>query len=279
MTTWRQQDDPPKGPVSGLKATVMFSGGSDSSLAAAMMLKQCEHVTLFTCDPGFVYFIENSKVNARTLIEYYGPARITHRIVDVREHTAQILCGQLRRDLCTYGFNMMSLVCLGCRLAMHAAAVIYNLENGIPYLADGSIEDQSDSPEQLRSVLFRNRLFYREAYGIQHVSPIYSERDSDRLAYELGITKVRGLKKQFILYDTQPTCPLGVPADVYHRLFYGRLMGDQRERDSKRYLQDKHDVMQRFIADYFRGRGTRLEVLVARNREILDALEQGTSHV
>ena len=126
-------------------------------------------------------------------------------------------------------------------------------------------------------MLRRNREFYRERYGIEHVSPIYDESESDRLAYELGITKVRGLKKQFILFDTQATCPFGVPADVYHRIFYGRLMGDQRERDSARYLAKKHEVMHAFIEAHLAGSGMSLEALAARNKETLDAVEQGAT--
>ncbi len=252
----------------------MFSGGSDSALAAAIMLRKCERVTLFTCDPGFVFFLENSKVNAHTLQERYGADRVDHQIVDVRPLIRKILSAETRQDLCDYGCNMTTLVCLGCRLAMHTAAIIYNLENGIPYLADGSIRDQSNSPEQLASVLDSNRAFYREQYGIQHESPIYDESESDRLAYELGITKVRGLKKQFIFFDTQATCIFGVPADVYGRLFYGRAMGDQRDRDSMRYLMRKRELMQAAIADHFQQTGQDLAARVAALKEKLHAAQQ-----
>ncbi len=264
----------PSEPIPGLGATIMFSGGSDSTLAAAIMLRQCEFVRLFTCDPGYVFFLHNSKVNARTLVQHYGADRVKHEIVDVRPLVKRILRDNLRQDWRDYGFNMTTLMCLGCRLAMHTAAIIYNLEHGIPYLADGSIRDQSNSPEQLLAVLERNRRFYRERYGIQHVSPIYEESASDQLAFELGVTKVRGLKKQFVFFDTQATCIFGVPADVYGKLFYGRAMGDQRERDSVRYLQDKHALMRQIIEEHFERTGQDLDALADRLKEKLDAVEQ-----
>ena len=270
----------PNNVIPGLGASIMFSGGSDSTLAAAKMLDFCERVTLFTCDPGFVLFLENSKVNAQVLMDRYGPERVTHRIVRIREAISKILFREFRRDLCQYGLNLTSLICLGCRLAMHAEAIVYNLEHSFPLIADGSIRQQATSPEQLMSVLERNREFYRSEYGIQHASPIYDEDESDRIAYELGITRVKGLKKQFILFDTQATCTLGVPADVYGRVFYGCLMGDQRERDSGAYLAAKHDFMREFIADYFREAGQDLVALVARNKALLqehaDAIRPGT---
>ena len=262
--------DVPDRVIPGLGASIMFSGGSDSTLAAAKMLDFCERVTLFTCDPGFVLFLENSKVNAHVLVDRYGPERVEHKIVRIREAISKILFGEFRRDVCQYGFNLASLICLGCRLAMHAEAIIYNLEHNFPLIADGSIRQQATSPEQLMSVLQRNREFYRSGYGIQHASPIYDEDESDRIAYEIGITRVKGLKKQFILFDTQATCTLGVPADVYGRVFYGCLMGDQRERDSTAYLAAKHEFMEDYIAAHFRETGQDLATLVARNKALLE---------
>ena len=57
---------------------------------------------------------------------------------------------------------------------------------------------------------------------------------------------------------------MGVPADVYARIFYGRAMGDQRARDTRRYCFDKHPLMIRFIEDYFASHGLDLAAHVER---------------
>jgi hypothetical protein len=247
---------------------VLFSGGTDSTLAAAQMLDECEKVTLLTFQPGYLLFIENTRVHARALQARYGEDRVQHEIIDIRPFIGQILGEHVGADLREYGFNMASLVCLGCRLSMHAFAIAWCLERGVPYLADGSIRAQSTIPEQMESVIRRNRRFYSEVYGIRHFSPIYEEAESDRRLDALGITGKRRLKKQFILFDTQATCVFGVPADVYGRLFYGGLVGSQREGDSEQYCAEKYPRMRETIASSLAERGIDAEAAAERLRTI-----------
>ena len=211
------------------------------------MLDECDRVTLLTFDPGFLLFIDNTKVHARKLQERFGKDRVEHQIIDIRHFIKDILGTDVTGDLREYGFNMSSLVCLGCRLSMHAFAIYWCLQNKVPYLADGSIRAQSTIPEQMESVIRRNRRFYSQEYGIRHFSPIYEESESDQRLDELGISGKKKLKKQFILFDTQATCVFGVPADVYGRLFYGRAVGSTREKDSEQYCAEKYPVMREVI--------------------------------
>ena len=249
-----------------LEGSVLFSGGTDSTLAAVSLLQKADRVTLLTCDPGFVHGIEKSRVNARVLRENFGAGRVRHRILDARPALQAVFRRDLRRDLRTYGFHMAALVCLGCRLAMHTVAIIHNLLEGIAFVADGSIRGQAASSEQLTSTLGRNRAFYRQKFGLVSLSPIYNQRASDKALHDLGIRNQKGLKRQFILFDTQATCPLGVPADVYARVFYGRAMGRTREVNASAYSHGKYPFMVRFIEDYFAAHGLDLEAHVRRLR-------------
>ena len=249
-------------------AAVLFSGGSDSTLAAAQMLDEFDRITLLTFQPGFLLFINNTRVHARKLEEVFGSERVSHQIIDIKDTVTAVLGSNVPADMNEYGFNMTSLVCLGCRLSMHAVAIAWCLENKVPYLADGSIRAQSTIPEQMESVIRRNRRFYSEEYGIRHFSPIYEETESDRRLEELGIADKNKLKKQFILFDTQATCPFGVPADVYGRLFYGRLVGKQRESDSEQYCAEKYPRMRHNIGQVLGTKGLDVEELVEELREV-----------
>lgn len=248
-------------------AAVMFSGGTDSTLAAALMLEEGRDVHLLTFNPGFVLFLRNSRNNARRLEEVYGKERVYHQIMDNALPTKEILWSTLREDLLTYGFNMNALVCLGCRMAMHAGAAVYCLEHGVPYLVDGSIEDQSTIPEQLESTLRRHKAFYNEAFGISHRSPIYDESRSDNRLAEMGFEDQRNLKRQFILFDTQGTCPLGVTADVYARLFY-KWMKETREQDAEVYGKAKYPLMVRTVREHFAHKGLDLDERINHLREL-----------
>ncbi len=249
-------------------AAVLFSGGSDSTLAAAQMLDEFDRVTLLTFQPGFLLFIENTRVHARKLEQVFGSKRVRHEIISIKDTISDVLGANVMADLNEYGFNMASLVCLGCRLSMHAVAIAWCLENKVPYLADGSIRAQSTIPEQMETVIRRNRRFYSEEYGIRHFSPIYEESESDRRLEELGIADKNKLKKQFILFDTQATCPFGVPADVYGRLFYGSVVGKQRESDSEQYCAEKYPRMRHNIGRVLGARGLDVGELVENLREI-----------
>lgn len=247
---------------------VLFSGGTDSTLAACQMLDEFDKVTLLTFDPGFVFFLGNTRVHARKMQEHYGIDRVTHELIDIKEWIHGVLGKDVRGDLKEYGFNMTTLVCLGCRLSMHAAAIDWCLREGVPYLADGSIRGQSSVPEQMETVIRRNRRFYAEVYGIHHFSPIYEETMSDRKLETIGVADRKRLKKQFILYDTQGTCVFGVPADVYGKLFYGGLVGDQRELDSEQYCRERYPMMQQTLDLAASRRGEKVTDLVARLKQI-----------
>lgn len=250
-------------------AAVLFSGGTDSTLAAALMLDEFEKVTLLTFDPGHILFVDNMRVHARALQARFGQERVVHEVIDIEEdYIRRILRRDTAGDLREYGFNMSSLVCLGCRLSMHACAIVWCLTNEVPYLADGAIRAQSTIPEQLESVIKRNRRTYSQKYGIRTFSPIYEESESDRRLEALGIANKRKLKRQFILFDTQATCVFGVPADVYGRLFYGRLVGRQREDDSQQYLDEKYPEVEDTVARQVRAAGLDLQAAVSRLKEI-----------
>jgi hypothetical protein len=250
------------------QASVLFSGGTDSALAAVEMLKSCRKVTLLTFDPGYIFFVENSRVHADALILKYGADRVEHVIRPIKDIVGRILFADVKKDLKTYGFDMTALVCMGCRLSMHTATIIHNLEHGIPVMADGSIEKQSAIPEQRQAVIEANRKRYLDQYGILHVSPIYSERESDVKLFAEGVSPKENLKKQFIFFDTQATCIFGVPADVYARMFYKPLMGASTDIQSVDYCKERHPLMQGVIEAYFTSRGADLPALVARLRSM-----------
>jgi hypothetical protein len=140
--------------------------------------------------------------------------------------------------------------------------------DGYLYLADGSIRAQSSVPEQMETVIRRNRRFYSQEYGIHHFSPIYEESESDQRLSELGIADKKRLKRQFILFDTQATCAFGVPADVYGRIFYGNAVGDTREKDSEQLCREKYPLMRETIARTIEAQGSTVSDLVERLRQI-----------
>lgn len=248
-------------------ATILFSGGSDSTLAAVRMLEQHQRVHLLTFCQKLVFFIEQSRVHAGLLKEKFGEDRVTHHILDINDLFRKIMLGDLRHDLATYGPHLTVHVCHGCRIAMHAYAVSFNLLNGVKYLADGNIKLQDGEPFQLRSMMEFNARHYAE-YGIVYSSPIYDEERSDLVLDKLGLSSKGKLKRQFILFDTQPTCMVGVPADVYARIFYRGLLKERHRMDSERYRMEKEPIFREFITEECARKGYQLPALIERLKRI-----------
>jgi len=246
-------------------ASVLFSGGSDSTLAAVRALERHQRVHLLTFEQGLVLFVQRSKAHAELLQARFGPSRVTHHVINITRLFHQVFVGNLRHDLMTYGPALCVQVCHGCRIAMHAHAILFNLLHGVRYLADGNIRKQESEPFQLHSMMDFNREHY-EQYGIVYCSPVYEEERSDRVLERMGLAVRGNLKRQFILFDTQATCVVGVPADVYGRLFYRGLMKERHRMDSERYRMEKEPIFRRFLEAECNRRGLRLGALVARLR-------------
>ena len=96
------------------------------------MLERFQRVTLLTFDPGFLFFLSRTRVHATKLQERFGRDRVEHLIIDIRDFIHSILGSDPSGDIKEYGFNLTSLVCLGCRLSMHAFAIKWCLENEVP---------------------------------------------------------------------------------------------------------------------------------------------------
>jgi len=248
-------------------ASVLFSGGSDSTLAAVRMLERHRHVHLLTFVQELVHFVDRAGVHVSILKERFGEDRVSHHIIDISDLFHRVFLGNLRHDLLTYGPALCVQVCHGCRIAMHAHAFLFGLLHGVKYLADGNTKKQESEPFQLRSMMEFNRKHYEE-FGIVYSSPIYDEGHSDRVLEESGLSAHKNLKNQFILFDTQATCAVGVPADVYGRLFYRGLMKERHRMDSERYRMEKEPLFREFLETECRRRGHTLPDLIARLKAI-----------
>ena len=172
--------------MSGKTAAILFSGGLDSSLAVCDMIERGYNVHLLHYDTGAL--ISNNLINIR-----YNELKRTYDkcIVELYERNIsglfrRIALVSLEEDIKTYG---VSLICVGCKLAMHVQCIIYCKNNGIKCVADGSTERQKRYGEQREVSLEFIKEFYQE-YDIEYKYPIYN-LDKKEIKYGLfdrGIT-------------------------------------------------------------------------------------------
>ncbi|MDQ7823377.1 MAG: hypothetical protein RDV48_11325 [Candidatus Eremiobacteraeota bacterium] len=155
------------------KLLMMFSGGTDTTLAASRILEsnECDRLYLVTFCNGICVRVDRSKIHADELIARYGADRVSHEIIYVTEIFHQIR-SPLRELITRYGSTLVFDLC--CRLSMETMAIIYSRSHGIRHVCDGTNIDQGrlflERPEYLRI----SKEFYG-TYGISYFSPVYAK--------------------------------------------------------------------------------------------------------
>lgn len=165
---------------------VMFSGGLDSSLSACFMAEANFSVDLLHFNNGVLISNNLIEIRAQELKSVY-PKQIN----TVHNHNIQGLFRKLALTTLEEDIhkNGVSLICLGCKLAMHIQSIIFCKKNNIKTIVDGStIKQEKYSEQRPVSLDFIKKLY--KSYEIDYLNPVY-KLDKKTIKYELfdrGIT-------------------------------------------------------------------------------------------
>lgn len=230
---------------------LMFSGGLDSTLTAVVLSERFQRIHLVTYRMGKgLRFVNNSKFHVRELKLIIGEEHFTHNIIDNKAIFRQLRKG-FARDYVVYCNNKAPFIyCLNCKLAMHARSIIYCIENGLRYWADGAVEAQNDRPEMMLQVLKMLEDLYAQ-YGIEFSSPIYyygSRDDERRELLKQGFTL--GLRTGDLHKTVQPLCLPGIIYAYWHYSAY------PDEQDVVKFAKSKLPIVRRAIWQHFKEKGT-----------------------
>lgn len=178
-----------------LDAAILFSGGSDSTLAAAFFAERFGRVHLITLDRfSFIGARKYTLPNYERLSRTYGRQKFERAVLPVgRLHKAisyHDYLGTLRRHgRATAGLFFS-------KIAMHARVAAYCLEHGIKTTGDGMVPYMGLYPDQNRVIAIDAVRNFYAAFGIQYENPVWAvAEDVEQLLYDKGITnqpRVRG---------------------------------------------------------------------------------------
>lgn len=230
--------------MSDRDVTMLFSGGLDSTLAAAQLLEAgAPRVHLLTFCNGFCVKVENSRVHVDELQSMYGADRVLHQITyvtDIFEELRRPLMNLIREYESTLVFDLC------CRLSFETAALIYCVNNGVERVACGTNMDQGrlflERPEYLEVVTD-----YFAEYGIEYFTPVYARMGGrqgriDKLQERKISTGPRFLEKFNITNSLfqQPFCLVAI-----HTFFYTSFLRDVPGigRISKRFNLSTEDAI------------------------------------
>ena len=238
------------------EVSVLFSGGSDSTLAAALACKQFGKVHLLTFFQSSISFVDNSKANAQKLKDMFGKDKVTHQIICIEEPFRKLYYGNYMRDLRSYGAFLVAGACFACQIAFHYSVIISNIENKIGSAWDGyEREKEHIYVHMAKEGIELTRKFYA-GYDIDYQNPVYNVIRTDWELFGLGITPQKNVKFPYDRFDsmTQPHCMQGVLLNVYLLSYYYPLY---RKSDPKwvKYYKEKISAATTYIYDHFISKG------------------------
>lgn len=152
------------------KVVVLYSGGLDSSAVTAVCAANgCKEIHLLTFDNGVESNVELANFKIPSFQRRFSETTFIHRILPSKYLFKKVALKDIEIDIPSYGSN---LICVGCKMSMHAMALIYAIKNNISMVMDGFAKRQEDFPEQDIAFLEEMKKIYLE-YGVNYQSPLY----------------------------------------------------------------------------------------------------------
>ena len=256
------------------RAVVLFSGGSDCTLAAAKAAQsgRFEEIILLTYEVPVSCLDANAGRNVPRLRTAFPGVRFTHAMMPAGPVIEKILAKKRLRSLVRHGLMEASL-CLHCRMGMHVRTVMYCLDNDVAHVLDGSNVTMALWVDQTRKGLEMIDQLYR-AFGITLEHPVVDyvgddlfdlvkylspeeldgviHKSTSQELHEMNVLGDGGHKSDYATsYRAQPVC-LGVVMSLIHSLGY-RLPFEpypQFQRRALAWLRDKVEISTEMLTEY-----------------------------
>lgn len=176
------------------RVSLLFSGGADSTLAAAKLAADYKAVDLVTFKHYATWHIGASRKSEDRLRDKYPATEFRHAWGNSSGLFLK-LQSRLLRDAKTEPFLNLYF-CGVCKLAMHASLVLYNLKNGIKAAATGASRLMPMFPDQTPGGIEALQRELYGQYGMTLESPVFDTPRSDYEAMKLGLLDRRHLKAE-----------------------------------------------------------------------------------
>ncbi len=221
----------------------MFSGGVDSTTAAVLLTRDYRTVHLLSFGNGYGHYkLDRTARRADELRGRYGDC-FEHEVVSIKPLFEQLVVRHAASEYRRWGSGFIW--CLGCKLAMHAHSVLYNLRHGIDVMADGSSAATSEMVEQMPVAVERIRGFYGE-YGVRFETPVYHLDREEEINFLRGQGLRLGIRVGDRFLRIQPKCR---PGELYYMPYvvFGRRPHHPEDVVAA-YIDDKLVQAREFIA-------------------------------
>lgn len=230
------------------QAIINFSGGSDSTLAAAIYAEKFDRVHLLSYDRlSFVGAAKYTRVNYENLVRIYGSDKIRRVVIPIGRWHKIINYHQYLRNAAKHKFAIVSL--LFCKLAFHWRAIIFGIENGCTTVADGMVPYMRIYPDQNEKICLKAvRNFYTK-FDMVYENPIWEcAEDAEQLLYDRGISttpNIRGTEK-----DKQVTYAEQFIFALFAKYYTMKHGMDGYEDSLAKLFNEKIDFMEKSVLEW-----------------------------
>ena len=226
--------------MKGNGCALQFTGGRDSTLTAIRLVEdyRFDSIHLLTFKTDLMSDLNKVFVNIKRLKGHLkNQANFVYKLLNVQDLLHALYQEKYLRNLLSYGTLQVATFCFACRLSHHAHSIIYCMNKGIKYAADGVNKltgfDLFQQPWAVKKV---RRLY--ERFNISYITPIFESEVSSEQQLEL-ISQELNLKNPFV--ESQPRCLGGGQYhNLYLRCHYLPMKGKESYIEmSSKWIDDK----------------------------------------
>lgn len=156
--------------MAGAECALLYSGGSDSTCAAALMAERHERVHLLTFEDLATRGSPAPSGNVERLRAKYGVERFVHALIPVDRLLERISYERYWANLRRHGLYMAATPGFSS-LCWHVRTIAYCLDRGIRHAADGVTREFTHFPGHQDAFLRLARALYAD-FGITYENPV-----------------------------------------------------------------------------------------------------------
>jgi len=250
-------------------AALMYSGGCDSTLAACRLAAEFPVVHLITYTRFGFLATDNPSVHFERMKARFPDVRfVLHRIPYGRMYE-EVEGFRRLRSMWRYG-SLTAAPCGHCKLSMHWRTLLFCVENGVAFAADGAVHGNEQFAEQNENILMPGLIeFYRE-HGLTLLHPVFERGlDTEEALFRLGITDSPQVKRTRA--DKQVICSQHILLAMQMRRFLHDRTFEEYEAAQREYLTMKLDHVRELTREHLRDAArSRLNALLEAPDAIAD---------
>jgi len=220
------------------KILCLYSGGADSTLAAALVANRYDSIKLMTYHRlGFFKTEENVKVNFERLKKQFSSVKFSLEIIDINSLFKKIQYDNYPYYVKKYGSICMS-ICGLCKLAMHWQTILYCKKNSINHVCDGAVKEMSVFPAQNMEIALKNLKKLYSDFNINYMNPVFKKgKTTEKILHKMKIIPSSSYK--MTRHDKQVICSQQILFAKFVQYYLSEYSWEEYIKNMRKFYSEK----------------------------------------